>query len=56
MARLSADAEKPIYGLEKVDAMAWSVTTIPDNLKQTIRGVSALRRSGITPSSLMGRS
>jgi len=56
MARLSAGAEKPIYGLEKVDAMAWSVTTIPDNLQLTIRGVSALRQSGITPSSPMGRS
>jgi hypothetical protein len=56
MARLSAGAEKPIYGLEKVDAMAWSVTTIPDDLKLTIRGVSALRQSGITPSSPMGRS
>jgi len=56
MARLSADAEKPIYGLEKVDAMAWSVTTIPDDLKLTIRGVSALRQSGITPPRPMGRS
>ncbi len=56
MARLSAGAEKPIYGLEKVDAMAWSVTTIPDDLKLTIRGVSALRQSGITPPSPMGRS
>ena len=36
--------------------MAWSVTTIPDNLQLTIRGVSALRQSGITPSSPMGRS
>ena len=56
MARLSAGAEKPIYGLEKVDAMAWSVTTIPNDLKLTMRGVSALRQSGITPSSPMGRS
>jgi hypothetical protein len=56
MARLSAGAEKPIYGLEKVDAMAWSVTTIPDDLKLTNGGVNALRRSGITASTPMGRS
>jgi hypothetical protein len=56
LARLSAGAEKPIYGLEKVDAMAWSVTTIPDNLKLSPRGVSALRQSAITSSSPMGRS
>jgi hypothetical protein len=56
MARLSAGAEKPIYGLEKVDAMAWSVTTIPDDLKLTNGGVNALRRSGITARTPMGRS
>jgi hypothetical protein len=56
MARLSVSAEKPIYGLEKVDAMAWSVTTIPDDLKLTTQGVSALRQSGITPPRPMGRS
>jgi hypothetical protein len=56
MARLSVGAEKPIYGLEKIDAMAWSVTTIPDDLKLTIRGVSALRQSGITAHRPMGRS
>jgi hypothetical protein len=56
MARLCVGAEKPIYGLEKVDAMAWSVTTIPNNLKLTSRGVNVLRHSGIAPSSPMGRS
>jgi hypothetical protein len=56
MARLSVGAEKPIYGLEKVDAMAWSVTTIPDDLKLTIRGVSELRQSGITLPNSIGRS
>jgi hypothetical protein len=56
MAKLSADAERPIYGLEKIDAMAWSVTTIPDQLKLSIRGVKALRRSGITPPGPMSQS
>ena len=56
MARLCADAEKPIFTLEETDAMAWAVTTIPANLKVTIRGVHALRRNGIPPTGPMGRS
>jgi hypothetical protein len=55
MAELSKDAEKPIFGLEKIDAMAWAVTTIPVELKLTSRGVRALRTSGIRPSSPLGR-
>lgn len=55
MTRLSEDAEKPIFGAEKIDAMAWAVTTIPDQLKLSMRGVKALRRSGIPPSGPMGR-
>jgi hypothetical protein len=55
MTRLSEDAEKPIFGAEKIDAMAWAVTTIPDQLKLSMRGVRALRRSGIPPSGPMGR-
>jgi hypothetical protein len=35
--------------------MAWAVTTIPDQLKLSMRGVKALRRSGIPPSGPMGR-
>ena len=56
MARLYADAEKPIFSLEENDAKAWAVTTIPANLKVSIRGVHALRRNGIPPSGPMGRS
>jgi hypothetical protein len=55
MARLSKDAEKPIFGLEKIDAMAWAVTTIPDDMKLNGRGVRALRRSGIPGSVPLGR-
>ena len=51
-----ADAEKPIFTLGETDAMAWAVTTIPANLKVTIRGVHALRRNGIPPTGPMGRS
>lgn len=55
MAELSRDAEKPIFGLEKVDAMAWAITTFPDELKLDSAGVHALRRSGIPGSSPLGR-
>jgi hypothetical protein len=53
---LTKDAEKPIFGAEKIDAMAWAVTTIPADLKVSARGVHALRRSGIPRSGPMGRS
>ena len=56
VARLSAQAEKPIFGLEKIDAMAWAVTTIPAQLPLNRAGVRALRRAGITPPGPMGRS
>jgi len=56
MARLSKDAEKTLFGAEKTDAMAWAVTTIPDQLKLSYRGIRALRRSGIPASGPMGRS
>ncbi len=55
MAELSKDAEKPIFGLEKVDAMAWAITTFPAELKLDSAGVHALRRSGIPGSSPLGR-
>lgn len=54
VARLSADAERPIYQLEKLDAMAWAVTTLPQ-VKLNNRGVRALRRSGIERSGSLGR-
>jgi hypothetical protein len=55
MAKLSRDAERPIFGLEKIDAMAWAVTTIPEDLKLTGRGVHALRQSGIPGPTPLGR-
>jgi hypothetical protein len=55
MAELSKDAEKPIFGLEKIDAMAWAVTTIPVGLKLNNQGVRVLRTSGIRPSGPLGR-
>jgi hypothetical protein len=55
MARLSKNAEKPIFGLEKVDAMAWAVTAIPGGLKLNARGVRAIRSSGIRPPGPLGR-
>ncbi len=55
MASLSRSAEKPIFGAEKIDAMAWATTSIPADLKLTGTGVRALRRSGIRPSNPLGR-
>lgn len=55
MTRLSEDAEKSIFGLEKLDAMAWAVTNIPAELKLDGSGVRALRRAGIPGSSPLGR-
>ena len=54
VAKLSADAERPIYQLEKLDAMAWAVTTLP-KVKLNNRGVRALRRNGIQRSGSLGR-
>ena len=54
--RLSEEAEKSIFGLEKIDAMAWAVTTIPAGLSLDAAGVRALRRAGIPPSAPMGGS
>jgi hypothetical protein len=55
LTRLSEDAEKPIFGAARIDAMAWAVTAIPADLKLNRRGVKALRRAGIPPSGPMGR-
>ncbi len=52
--RLSATAEKPLFGLEEIDAMAWAVTTIPTGLRLTHSGIRALRRAGIPRSGPMG--
>ncbi len=54
VARFSGQAEKPLFGLEEIDAMAWAVTTIPTGLKLDYAGVRALRRAGIPRSGPMG--
>jgi hypothetical protein len=54
VARVSTSAERPIYQAEKLDAMAWSVTTLP-RVDLNRRGVRALRRAGIQKSSSLGR-
>lgn len=54
VARLSTSAERPIYQAEKLDAMAWSVTTLP-RVDLNRQGVRALRRAGILQSSSLGR-
>jgi hypothetical protein len=54
VARISEQAEKPIYDLEKIDALAWAVTTFPAGLKVNRAGGKALRRSGILPPGPMG--
>ena len=54
VARFSGQAEKPLFGLEEIDAMAWAVTTLPAGLKLDHAGVKALRRAGIPRSGPMG--
>jgi hypothetical protein len=54
--RISKQAEKPIFGLEKIDAMAWAVTTIPAEIKLDFRGTRELRRTGVFPPGPMGGS
>jgi hypothetical protein len=54
--RLAGDAERPIFGLEEIEAMAWSVTTLPPNTDVTAAGVSYLRRAGVAPSAPLGSS
>ena len=54
IARFSGQAEKPLFGLEEIDAMAWAVTTLPPGLKLDHAGVRALRRAGIPRSGPMG--
>jgi hypothetical protein len=54
IARLSESAERPVYQAEKLDAMAWAVTTLPE-VRISNRGVRALRRSGIQRSASLSR-
>jgi hypothetical protein len=43
--KLAKDAEKPIFGLEEIEAMAWTVTDLPP-ATVTRTGVNYLRQSG----------
>jgi hypothetical protein len=54
IARLSEAAERPVYQAEKLDAMAWAATTLPE-VRISNRGVRALRRSGIQRSASLSR-
>jgi hypothetical protein len=55
VARFSGRAGKPIFGMARIEAMAWAATTMPSGLRLNHRGVTALRRSGIPPSGPSGR-
>jgi hypothetical protein len=51
--KVAGDAERPIFGAEEVEAMAWSITTLP-SVQATRRGVNYLRASGTGPSAPLG--
>jgi hypothetical protein len=53
--RLSSAAETPIYEREKLDAMAWSITTLPQ-VNVSNKKLRAMRRSGIQRSKSLARS
>jgi len=54
MARLGAEAERPVFGLAEEDAMAWAITTLPQ-ADLTSRGVMRLRKAGVAPTAGLGR-
>ena len=54
-ARLTAEAESPIFAMAEEDVMAWAITTMPQ-VRLTRRGVRNLRKAGIAPTSSLGRS
>jgi hypothetical protein len=53
-ARLTAEAERPVFAMAEEDAMAWAITTLPP-ATLTPKGVRMLRKAGIAPSSELGR-
>jgi hypothetical protein len=53
-ARLTAEAESPIFAMAEEDVMAWAITTMPQ-VSLTRRGVRSLRKAGIAPTSSLGR-
>jgi len=52
--RMATDAERPVFGMEKVDAMAWSITSLPD-VRLDPEGVHILRQAGVTKPGRLGR-
>jgi hypothetical protein len=53
-ARLTAEAERPVFAIAEEDAMAWAITTLPP-VNLTLSGVRRLRKAGIAPPSDLGR-
>jgi hypothetical protein len=53
-ARLTAEAERPVFAMAEEDVMAWAITALP-HVSLTRRGVRQLRNAGIAPSSALGR-
>jgi hypothetical protein len=54
MARLAAEAERPVFLMAEEDAMAWAITTMPP-LRLGPLQVRQLRRAGIASTSSLGR-
>ena len=52
--KLAEKGESPIFALEKLDAMAWALTTLPP-AQVTTAGVRELRRAGIEKTAAVGR-
>jgi len=53
-ARLTAEAERPVFAMAEEDVMAWAVTSMP-RLRLPRQQVRQLRRAGIAPTSSLGR-
>jgi hypothetical protein len=51
--KLATDAEKPIFGIAEVEAIAWSITNLP-KAAVTYTGVKYLRQAGAAPQSPLG--
>jgi hypothetical protein len=54
IARLSTEAERPVFAAAEEDAKAWAITTMP-HADLTPRGVRHLRKSGIAKTVGLGR-
>jgi len=53
-ARLSAEAERPVFAMSEEDAMAWAITAMPA-VDLRYRGVRQLRKAGVAPPKSLGR-